>query len=153
MDAAEFFRDIVKPNHDEFTNNTGDLRLLWNAIVSMNTVVEYVALDRLGYGQVSCVTRGNEARKIRVNSPILLELKYCAETFKHVRKIRIKKRGGGLSTIATPTGVSSEDQTTWRIASHDPVQLLVQAFAALSAFPELNARIVGWASDDRRVAV
>jgi hypothetical protein len=137
MDAAEFFRDIVKSNHDEFTNNTGDLRLLWNAIVSMNTVVEYVALDQLGYGQVSCATFGNEARKIRVNSPILLGLKYCAETFKHVRKIKDQK-GGGFSTIATSTGVSSEDQTTRRFASHDPGQLLVQAFAALSAFPELK---------------
>jgi hypothetical protein len=138
MDAAEFFRDIVKANYNEFTINTDDLRLLWNAVVSMNTVAEYVALDRLGYVGVSRDRLYKEAEKIRVNSPILSDLNFCAVTFKHVRKIKDQKKGGGFSTIATSTGASSEDPTTWRIGSHDPVQVLGQAFAALSAFPELS---------------
>jgi hypothetical protein len=43
MDAAEFFNTVVKRNYEEFTNNPNDFRSLWNAIVSMNTVPEYIA--------------------------------------------------------------------------------------------------------------
>ena len=42
MDAYEFFHQIVEspPYH---------LRLAWNAIVSLNTVPEFIVLHRLGY--------------------------------------------------------------------------------------------------------
>jgi hypothetical protein len=49
MDAYEFFHEIVVPNCDEALREPYKLRLAWNAIVSLNTVPEFVALDRLGY--------------------------------------------------------------------------------------------------------
>ena len=44
MDAADFFHDLVKPNYEELRRDQNRLRRLWNAVVSMNTVAEYVAL-------------------------------------------------------------------------------------------------------------
>jgi hypothetical protein len=49
MNAREFFQDIVQRSYYEYCQNPKDIRLLWNAIVSMNTVPDYIALDRLGY--------------------------------------------------------------------------------------------------------
>jgi hypothetical protein len=72
MNAAEFFRTIVKANYDEFLRNPQDLRLLWNAVVSMNTVAEYVALERLGYEELSRVGLGTKANQIGTNSQLLL---------------------------------------------------------------------------------
>ena len=48
---ANFCYNVVKPNYDEFVRSPNDTRLLWNALVSMNTVAEYLALERLGYPQ------------------------------------------------------------------------------------------------------
>ena len=53
MNAVDFFEDVVKRNYKQFVDDPDDLRLLWNAVVSMNTVAEYVALHRLGYVQVA----------------------------------------------------------------------------------------------------
>jgi len=103
MDARAFFHYIVKPNYDEFVRSPNDIRLLWNALVSMNTVAEYLALERLGYPQVGRKVIYLEARKIfRLSG--LAELKYCAETFKHVRKIT--DHSGGFTLQASSTGVS-----------------------------------------------
>src|SRR5215472_12246726 len=49
MDAYEFFHEIVAPNCEEALRPPYRLRLAWNAIVSLNTVPEFVALHRLGY--------------------------------------------------------------------------------------------------------
>jgi hypothetical protein len=138
MNAAEFFNGLAKCNYQEFNRNLGSRRHLWNAIVSMNTVAEYVALDHLGYGQVPRVKLDEAAKKIRDKHPVLKDLKYCAETFKHVRKIKDHpKLRPGFSTIATSTGVS-DDPTTWQIGQYDPVDVLCRAVAALSNFPELQ---------------
>ncbi|MGH6725455.1 MAG: hypothetical protein ACREB8_02770 [Pseudolabrys sp.] len=138
MDAAEFFKDVAEFNYQEFNTNPGNLRHLWNAIVSMNTVAEYVALDQLGYSDVPRAKFDVAAKKIRDKHPILNDLKYCAETFKHVRKIKDHpKLGSGFSTIAASTGVS-DDPTTWQIGQHKPVEVLRRAVAALSSFPELK---------------
>ena len=48
MDTSEFFNMVVKRNYQEFTSNPDDFRLLWNAIISMNSVPEYMALDQHG---------------------------------------------------------------------------------------------------------
>src|ERR1039457_4243962 len=138
MDAAELFNDVAKSNYQEFNRNPGSRRHLWNAIVSMNTVAEYAALHQLGYGQVSREKLDDAAMQIRDKHPFLNDLKYCAETFKHVRKIKDHRNlGSGFSTIATSTGVS-EDPTTWQIGHCDPVDVLYRAVAALSGFPELK---------------
>ena len=49
MDAREFFQDVVKPNYAEFVQSPDNTRLLWNVVVSMNTVPEFLALHRLRY--------------------------------------------------------------------------------------------------------
>jgi hypothetical protein len=41
--------NIVKPNCDEFTRSPNDIRLLWNVLVSMNTVPEILALQQREY--------------------------------------------------------------------------------------------------------
>jgi hypothetical protein len=46
MDAREFLWKIVVPNYAEFYKSPNDIRLLWNALVSMNTVPEFLALHR-----------------------------------------------------------------------------------------------------------
>jgi len=126
----------VKPNYDEFVRSPNDIRLLWNALVSMNTVAEYLALERLGYPQVGRKVIYLEAQKIRRLSG-LAELKFCAETFKHVRKIK-DRSSDEFTTIATSTGVSPEDQGTWRIDAYDPVEVIHKAFATLKEIPELK---------------
>jgi hypothetical protein len=139
MNAAEFFKDVAKGNYDEFIRQPSSRRLLWNATVSMNTVAEYVALDRLRYNQVPRKTLDQTAKHFRDGQPILADLKYCAETFKHVRKIKYHPSlASTFTTIATSTGVSEHDVTTWKIDQHDLVQVLDRAFRTLSAFPELK---------------
>jgi hypothetical protein len=49
MDALEFFEKIAKPNYEEAKRAPDDLRLLWNAVVSLNTIVEFVVLHRCNY--------------------------------------------------------------------------------------------------------
>jgi len=137
MNAAEFYQDVVKRNYEEFTNNPGDFRLLWNALLSMNTVAEFVALDRLAYSPVSRSALSQTADQIRDKN--LADLKCCAETFKHVRKIQDhRKPVPKFMTIETSTGISSYDRTTWTIGSHDLVDVLQQASATIAAFPELK---------------
>jgi hypothetical protein len=138
MDAAEFFKDIAKRNYQEFTLHPDSRRHLWNAIVSMNTMAEYVALARLSYVQVPRAKLDDEAKQIRAKHVALEELKYCAETFKHVRKIKDHpKYGSGFSTIATSTGVADEP-TTWQIGQYNIVHVLERAVAVLTNFPELK---------------
>ena len=50
-------------------------------------VAEWLALDRLGYPPISRKDLELEAQKIREQYS-LSDLKVCAETFKHVRKIK-----------------------------------------------------------------
>jgi hypothetical protein len=136
VNAADFFHDIVEGNYRELFQNRESRRLLWNATVSMNTVPEYVALDRLGYKDVSRQDLDLESKRVRDSNPILDDLKYCAETFKHVRKI--KDHRGTFTTIATSTGVSDADLTTWKIDKYYLLHVLQNAIATLRALPELK---------------
>jgi hypothetical protein len=43
MDAKEFFSVVVVENYKEAIADPANLRKLWNAAVSMNTVAEYLA--------------------------------------------------------------------------------------------------------------
>jgi hypothetical protein len=139
MNAAKFFRDVAKGNYEQFLDCRGSRRLLWNAIVSMNTVAEYVALYRLEYRKVSRQELDQNSKQIRDSFPSLGDLKYCAETFKHVRKIKDHPNlASRFTTVATSTGVSDNDLNTWKIEQHDLVQVLHKAFAILSVLPELK---------------
>jgi hypothetical protein len=129
LDASEFFNTVAKPNYKEFAEKQDDFRLLWNAIISMNTVAEYVALEQHGYAQVSRNVLARSARQIRNKD--LDDLKYCAETLKHARKVTSDKQG--FTTVATSTGILANDKTTWATGSHDLVDVAQRAFSTLSA--------------------
>ena len=111
MDAADFFRDVVKPNYEAFCVDQNQLQGLWNAVVSMNTVAEYVALDRLGYEDLNREKLDKQAHAVREGNPILLDLKVCADTLKHVRKLERKVRTE-VTSILSSTGILSNQPTT-----------------------------------------
>src|SRR5271169_4717423 len=114
MDAADFFRDVVERNYVEFLDNQNELRRLWNAVVSMNTIAEYVALDRLKYKKIDSDKLDEEAKKIREYNPILLDLKVCAEMLKHVRKLKGRFIAEGTPTLSS-TGLLADQPDTWII--------------------------------------
>jgi hypothetical protein len=137
VDAREFFNTVVVPNYAEFSRHPTDIRLLWNALISMNTVAEYLALDRLGYPPIPRNVLDQHAQNIRSQFPSLSDLKFCAEAFKHVRKIK-DYRGGGFTLQASSTGVLPDDQTTWNINGYDLATVVHNAFATLQSIPELK---------------
>lgn len=141
MDASEFFLRVVKSNYEKSMSDPNDLRSLWNAVVSMNTVAEYLALDRLGYPKVQLDELNRKAKEIREKSPILIDLKFCAETLKHVRKLQ-GTSSAAMTLTPSSTGFSPDQPSTWIIDDNSkryvlPV-VLSQAFAKLSAFPEFK---------------
>ena len=135
MDARQFFQDVVRRNYFEFFDHPDDIRLLWNAVVSMNSVAEFLALHQLNYAEVSLDQLNQTAKQIREQHR-LLDLKFCAETFKHVRKIK-DQRGGAFTSVASSTGITS-DRTTWMIRQFDVVDVLRNAFAKLDQLPQLK---------------
>jgi hypothetical protein len=139
MTASEFFKYIAERNYEQLTLNPGDLRSLWNAVISMNTVPEYVALERLEYREVARSELDKTAGDVRLNDSCLLDLKFCAEAFKHVRNIKDHRgRATAFTTTATSTGVVADDQNTWTIGSHDPLKVLREAYETLKGFVELK---------------
>jgi hypothetical protein len=134
MDAREYFQLIVRPNYYEFYGGQNNIRLLWNAIVSMNTVPEFLVLDRLGY-RLDILREEIERKAQEIREKLgLVELQYCANTLKHVRKIN---RGQSTAT-ASSTSVEPIDQATWVLDGHDLVKVAHDAFATLKEIPELN---------------
>jgi len=87
LTPAEFFHHVVKKNYEAHCSQPNDFHHLWNAVVSMNTVAEYLALERVDYAEISREDLAQRANKIRDKTLHLGDLKYCAETLKHVRKI------------------------------------------------------------------
>jgi hypothetical protein len=79
------------------------------------------------------------SKRVRDTNPILSDLKYCVETFKHVRKIKDHPNlATAFTTIATSTGVADHDMTTWKIDQNGLSQVLEKAFATLGGLPELK---------------
>jgi hypothetical protein len=137
MNAAEFFQDVVKPNYEVFIKNPSDFRSLWNALVSMNTVAEFVALEQLAYDPISRGTLTQTAEQLRDQN--LADLKFCAEALKHVRKIDSQpKLDPKFTTVGTSTGILSNDRASWTIGSFDLVDVLQRASTTLATFPELK---------------
>jgi hypothetical protein len=133
MDTSEFFNTVVTRNYQEFTLNPDDFRSLWNAIISMNTVPEYMALDEHGYAEVSRDALAQTANQIRNKDQSLKDLKFCAEALKHVRKIPFNNKQGSVTITISSTIVSPFDRTTWSIGPHDLTDVTQRAFRALSA--------------------
>jgi hypothetical protein len=134
MDSREFFQDVAARNYYEFFARSDDVRLLWNAVVSMNSVADWFALAQLGYPPISREDLELATQKIR-EQYALSDLKFCADTFKHVRKI--KDRGGTFELTASSTSVTS-DRATWMINQFDVVDVLQKAFAKLNQLPQLK---------------
>lgn len=139
MDAREFFKTIVVPNYQEAKRNSDDLRLIYNAVITMNTVAEYVALERLKYGRLVKKQISDKAYEIRSAYSTLEDLNDCAVTLKHVRRHDFKD--GRLT--ATSTNFSPFQSSSWTIdfdgTTLNLVDVLDKAFATLSTdFEELR---------------
>jgi hypothetical protein len=120
MDAPEYFQRIVVPNYAHFQQSPNDIRLLFNALVSMNTVPEFLALHRLGYAlDISREKLDEETEAIRVDLR-LTALQFCANMFKHVR--RVPRRSSEF--IASSTAVSPDDLGTWTVLGDDLVEVV-----------------------------
>jgi len=116
MNAHQYFATIAKPNYEDAKRKADELRLLWNAIVSLNTVPEFLALEQLDYDpELDQQSLYVKADKIRDKFPALRTLKKCANTFKHARSIRPKRNSTRFSSISSSTGISPEDRSTWVI--------------------------------------
>jgi hypothetical protein len=123
MDARELFQEVVSPNYREFIERPNDIRLLWNALVSMNSVAEYLALERLKYASTSRQVIRYVADKVRQQYDLeVLEL--CADKLKHLRKTSGSRAGFEVTAIST--GVSS-DPSTWMIGDRKVVDVLKRA--------------------------
>jgi hypothetical protein len=134
MDAREHFQMVVVPNYNEFVRS-GDFHSLGNALLSMNTVADYLGLDRRGYpSRISRNQRRREARTIREHSG-LTDLQTCADVIRHVR---IEQERDGVTSTLSSTGIDPNDQTTWNIGKHNLVKVAHEAFATLKEFPELK---------------
>src|SRR5262249_33095987 len=133
MDASEFFNTVVKRNYEEFTNNPNDFRSLWNAIVSMNTVAEYMALEQLQYAQVPREKLDATAKQIRDKDQSLIDLKSCAEALKHVRKTTRSNKQGSFHVPETSTIVPPIKKPPWTFGRYDLVNGAQRAFRPLSA--------------------
>ena len=128
MDAREYFQRIVVPDYAHFQQSPNDIRLLFNALVSMNTVPEFLALHRLGYAlDISREKLDEETEAIRVDLR-LTALQFCANMFKHVR--RVPRRSSEF--IASSTAVSPDDLGTWTVLGDDLVEVVHIAFATLN---------------------
>jgi hypothetical protein len=136
MDARDFFATVVTENYHEAKADPANFRKLWNALVSMNSVAEYLALNHLGYGSVLRKDIDTEAANIRKNYVDLNAVKECADTLKHVR------RHIGQQLTGTSTGVMSGDPTSWELQDgstlYDLRAVLDQAFATISSLPEFK---------------
>jgi hypothetical protein len=141
MDATEFFCQIIEPNYAEATRAPDDLRLLVNAIISMNTVAEFLALKRNQYGQMTRKELTGKANELRKQFPCLEDLKLCAETLKHVRKLNNAK-SADFSLTATSTSISPTRTSTWTITTVSNTYhlrtIVDVAFQTIKTFPEFK---------------
>jgi hypothetical protein len=137
MNAKEFFDEVVVKNFEVQRAHPAAFNKLWNAVVSMNTVAEFVALDQLKYGVLDGAEIDKQAAKIRNAHPILQDIKKCTETLKHVRRHYARRE-----LIATSTGVDVDDPTSWELqeggALYGLRATLEKAFQVVRQFPELR---------------
>jgi hypothetical protein len=134
MDACEFFHQIVTPNYDEAMQSPFDLRLAWNAILSLNTMPEFLALHRLGYPEdVDQKVLYREAGKTRKKYSSLEKLNNEAIKLKHVRRLSGRKQNEPFSSISSSTSYSISEPTP-----ADMLKVIHDAFETIKAFPEFS---------------
>ena len=134
MDAYEFFHQIVTPNCNEAMRPPFDLRLAWNAILSLNTMPEFLALHRLGYPEnVDRKVLDREAKEIRKRHLPLEKLNNEAIKLKHVRRLSGQKQNEPFSSIDSSTSYSILEP-----APADMLKVIHDAFETMKAFPEIS---------------
>jgi len=136
MDPRQYFETIVEPNFHEAKAKSDDLRLIYNAIITMNSVVEYVGLERLKYADdLDRRQLSNKVYEIRHDHG---DLNDCAVTLKHVRKLNYNDSG----VTATSTNILPTQRSTWVIdfdgRQLDLIAVLYMAYATLITFAELR---------------
>jgi hypothetical protein len=127
MDAREYFQGTVVPDYNAFVASPTNFRLLRHAILSMNTMPEYLGLDRRNYPpDVSRNQRRRDAQAIREDKDNnLTDLQTCADVLKHVRS---NTDQGTLSS----TGIDAKNQATWYINGKYLPNVAHDGFAKLS---------------------
>jgi hypothetical protein len=134
MDACEFFYQIVTPNCDDAMRQPFDLRSAWNAILSLNTMPEFLALHRLVYrDNVDRKVLDSEADKIRKEHLPLAKLNNEAIKLKHVRRLSGQKRKEPFSSTPSSTSYLISEPTP-----ADILKLIHDAFETIKAFPEFS---------------
>jgi hypothetical protein len=112
MDAREFFDEIVIPNYRDALQNRNNLRLIFNAVVSMNTAAEFIALEQLGYPvHIKEAKLTKKANAIRHKHRALKNLMDHAVTLKHVRRLRDVDEKN--SVTSSSTAFASTSPATW----------------------------------------
>jgi hypothetical protein len=133
MDAYEFFHQIVEPNCENALRPPYHLRLAWNAIVSLNTVPEFIVLHRLGYKtDVDRDLLHREIEEIRKKYPALAQLNNEAIKLKHVRRLP-RKENEPLSSINSSTSHVISEPTLAEL-----LETIHDAFQTMKAFPEFS---------------
>jgi len=142
MDAREYFREVASANYLAFARTRSDLRLLWNAVVSMNSVAEWVALHRLNYPPgLGRRELDDAADAIRQGCESLRHLLHCANTLKHVRRLSPPPKG----LIPSSTGLSTA--SPWLLDGINIGEVinvedvLDRAYADVLGFPELAPQV------------
>jgi hypothetical protein len=134
MDACEFFHQIVTPNCDEAMRSPSDLRLAWNAILTLNTMPEFLVFHRLGYPEdVDDKAIGREVAEIRKNYLSLTNLNNEAIKLKHVRHLRSQKRNEPFSSTPSSTSYLISEPTP-----ADMLKVISDAFETIKAFPKFS---------------
>jgi hypothetical protein len=140
MDVRKHFQSVVEPNYNDFVQRPTEYRYLENTLCSGNTVAERLGLDQLEYAEVGRGVLTQEAQGIRKQSSSLEDLKFCADTLKHGRKI-IDHGDGKFTTIATSTGIDPANPSTWKIYRRDLGITYDLASVAHNAIPTLRERL------------
>ena len=96
MDTKEFVRDVALKLYQSCKDDPADFSKLFSAVNTMNTVAEQVALERLGYGNVTRQEIDAKSNDVRQQFPELQSIKQCSEALKHVRR-----HGRGQLTTST----------------------------------------------------
>jgi len=133
MDAYEFYRQIVEPNCENALRPPYHLRLAWNAIAALNTVLEFIVLHRLGYQtDVDRDLLYRETEDIRKKYPALTQLNDEAIKLKNVR--RLPREGNEpLSGVKSSTSPAIAEPTLAEL-----LETIRDAFQTIKAFPELS---------------
>lgn len=126
MNTFDFFYTVVRYNYDEFRARQYDYRLLWNALMAMNTVPEYIVLEKENFrDDMSRDELYEKANKVREADEILTVLRKCVETMRYGGKVDGKQKAVQASSppegdaAETSTGNEMLDDAIWRLLERD----------------------------------